>query len=749
MESRNSNNTNEYEEGVFTLESILAEYKSNALISGEKKTPKEKLDKQTEELLNGMKSYTDGTQSDLFQDDVTAADAENILESSSAEAENEDMEMLEKEFFGVGEFKRERVTDGLAEDAESGEIAAAPEYESDKNDDNTVNEDSEAEYSSLVRERNKKDKHDKTKTRRSRFMAAHTAQRPDKRKKASAVHNSEELESENANANEPELEPAEASRIYGATLNSMFTRGLAASIIGAIMLYLTVAFKFGFSVPAFMKQNSGAYAAVLLILHLVVMLLCVDVLIAGLKDILKLKPGAESLILVSCVVSIIDSAAVIIKGSASYGVPFSGVSALSLVFAIWGIRYRRSGMRTSLSTASVSAAPYVVTAKENLIDNGTVIVKRIGGTSGFTSLTETPDLGEKVYQLASPLMIIASLVLAVLATIVRGRAETFLHSWSAMSAVCAQFSIMFVFGLPFSITAKKLMRSGAAIAGWAGANTISKAFGVIVKDEDVFPKGTLTLNGIRMFGSASMQDTVSYTGSIIIASGSGLSGVFRDLLRQQGCPLLNVEGISCYEAGGIGATIGTDSVLVGTAGFMNLMGIRLPQELNVKNAVFTSINGELAAVFAVNYTPISSVQNALVLLLHTKISTIFAVRDFNISPIMLTQKFKISDDRLEFMPVGERFKLSGRIEQSGEPLAVLCREGLGPMAESVTGGKRLVKVVKYCTALSVVGSVLGLLIMFYLCWSNAFSAASAVNTVLYMLMWLIPVILIGNSSGMY
>lgn len=43
-------------------------------------------------------------------------------------------------------------------------------------------------------------------------------------------------------------------------------------------------------------------------------------------------------------------------------------------------------------------------------------------------------------------------------------------------------------------------------------------------------------------------------------------------------------------------------MLVGSAAFMNLMDIPLPQGLNVKSAVFCAINGELAGIFALSYS---------------------------------------------------------------------------------------------------------------------------------------------------
>jgi hypothetical protein len=65
---------------------------------------------------------------------------------------------------------------------------------------------------------------------------------------------------------------------------------------------------------------------------------------------------------------------------------------------------------------------------------------------------------------------------------------------------------------------------------------------------------------------------------------------------------------------------------------MTSHGIRMPQKLNVRNAVFTAISGVLVGIFNVNYVPVTSVQDALVTLLRSKRYPIFAIRDFNITP---------------------------------------------------------------------------------------------------------------------
>ena len=87
---------------------------------------------------------------------------------------------------------------------------------------------------------------------------------------------------------------------------------------------------------------------------------------------------------------------------------------------------------------------------------------------------------------------------------------------------------------------------------------------------------------------------MAYTATLIRDSGCGLDKVFHDLLRAQGAIYRHADRLCCYEGGGLSANIRGDQVLVGSSAFMNLMEVTLPQGLNIKNAVFCAIEGELA-----------------------------------------------------------------------------------------------------------------------------------------------------------
>ena len=74
--------------------------------------------------------------------------------------------------------------------------------------------------------------------------------------------------------------------------------------------------------------------------------------------------------------------------------------------------------------------------------------------------------------------------------------------------------------------------------------------------------------------------------------------------------------------------------------------------------------------------------------------------------------------------------------------AVLTREGFGPFAEAVTGGKLLKSSAFVATIVSVVSAAFGVLIMFYLCWMGAFISARPGNLILFMILMLAAVLIV-------
>lgn len=548
----------------------------------------------------------------------------------------------------------------------------------------------------------------------------------------------------NTRAEEPEEEVAEpkprkAYKFYGRQVRALNIRCLIAAVLCIVLVYIS----YGMPVFGALRDDIRIASLMCLLLELVVMLVGLDVFTNGVISLVRGRPGAESLAAVSCILAALDAVVIAVTENAEVGLPFCAVSALAVFFAILGARLTCVGYRSTFHALALGKNPYVITAERGIDDSGSALMKSRISSKGFINRSETSDFGEKSYRLFAPFLLIASVVLAVLASVARGRPEDFFHTLAAITAVSSSFSIFIAFALPFSITARQLQKSGAAVAGYAGLSDIGRSRRIVITDNDVFPPGTISIDEIRILEGGYTDKVVSFTGSVLAASGAGPASAFTELMRRNAFSMQRVEDFAAHEGGGVTATVRGEIVYVGNTAFMNLMGIRLPQKLVAKNAIFTAISGVLVGIFTIKYTPVIPVQDALTTLLRTRRYPIFAIRDFNMTPLLIRQKFKMPTDGFDFPSFAERYRISSASPEEGSQIAaVLVRDGLAPMIAISDRGKRTYRAIRFAVSLSLAGSVLGALLMFFLCWSASFDAASVSNMMSFMFLWLVPVLVL-------
>jgi len=533
----------------------------------------------------------------------------------------------------------------------------------------------------------------------------------------------------------PDTPPQELARRYATGIKSMRLRSvflLLLSVLAAVQLIVPAA-GYVFVPPIGDQIVQSWFAAGAMGLGL---LLGIDVILAGLVNLFKGKPGMDTLCAFGCIFTLADGIVLALTGSER--LPFTAAALTGLYFLLLGSYHKKCAQRLSCRTAAASASPYRVTLDEGKWNGRDTYSKWSGDAAGFGSQIQQEDGAARIYRFFCPILLLCAAVFSLY--IAATRTHEALWCASAVFTVCAAFGGTIAYGRSFHLAARRLNQSGAALAGWPGIVGSRRADRVLITDTDLFPPGYVELNGFKVLGDLPMERVVAYTATMIRDSGSGLTKLFHDYLRTLGGLMRNSERLCCYEGGGLSATIRGDQVLVGSAAFMNLMDIPLPTGLNVKNAVFCAINGELAGIFALNYFLPDTVFPALDAIIREDVGPVLATRDFNLIPAMLQQRFKLSADRMDFPPVERRRELSSPDQPHGDTLAaILCREGLYPFAEAVVCAKRLRKATRLGALLCCVSSGLGLLLTGYLVYVSAFGSLSPLNLLLYLLMWLLPV----------
>jgi hypothetical protein len=486
----------------------------------------------------------------------------------------------------------------------------------------------------------------------------------------------------------------------------------------------------------------------MVLLQTLVMLCGIDILGKGLSDLLRLKPGAETLAALSCFSSLLHIGSIVLRSTASEGslfyqsvgfLPYSAVSAVSVVFALWGAGHRYAGYARTYKTAAAPEQPCdCIVSEEKLWGGMSGFSRHAAVPDDFVAQTEAPDVVSRVTRFFTPLLIVASVVLAMLAASYHKDGQYFFWAFSAFCCACVPMTTFCSYPFVFSRISARLSHMGAAIAGWMGAVETSRGIVVVLEDGDLFPSGTLALNGLKILGDHSFESVISYSASLLRASGSGLFKALEGAVREQPGYLRAVTAPEAFE-GGISGSIGGNRIMIGTLNFMHSMGIQVPPELSSKSAVFTSVNHDLAGVLAISYTPSTQVKGALMLLEQQKMTNVLAVRDINITPTLLRDKYGINPDLPEFPIIEERLQLSDpRRPYHGKIAAVLARDGLCPYAEAVIGGQRLHRFTMINLCIHLCSIIAGMLVVFFFTSQARASAASSVspgNLLLFMFVW--------------
>ena len=536
-----------------------------------------------------------------------------------------------------------------------------------------------------------------------------------------------------------EMQPDKAARFYDKHIAGLRLRTRIAFVLCVLMAYIS----YGLPVPGALA-DVGVKSAVCLIMMISVMFCGLDIITTGIMSIVRFKLHASALIVVSCLLCMID--AFLSAASVSEKVvPFCVIPALTIAFTLLGSVMNARSNKIILNTAAASKHPYVVTAESELSGGDITLVKGRKPIDGIVRRTEEDGPDESVFGVLTPYFVVAALVLSIIAAVISKSFSSFAHILSGIFVCAAPIAMLLTFPLPFFISIKSLIRSGSTIAGWSGLYDIGKAKHLIVTDGDLFPKGCVKISRTRVFAGMEPERIISFAGSIISASGSAMVHPFTELMRKAGGGLMPVEAFSVHESGGLTAMIDGEDVYCGNAAFMRLMGVILPEKYVLNNVVYIAVAGVICGVFEMEYIASDAVKSALEELVGSDRHAIFAVRDFNITPSMLSVKFDMPTDGFDFPPYSERYAISGaEPSEASKPAALISREGLSALVSLADHGKMLFSRIRLSVMLSVVSAVIGMLVMFILSLSALPSVVTALS---YLLAWLLITVILGFSIG--
>ena len=532
--------------------------------------------------------------------------------------------------------------------------------------------------------------------------------------------------------------PEAAYKFYTKSVKKTGGRAPLSTALCLPAAYLTLAAVYGWPLPGFVTDIVNYLLAGLLILQLIV---CYDVVFRVFYDLSCGKLRAEGLVLVAALFTGADA----LVGAS--GVAYCAVPMLGLCFGLWGLCQRNAAMRRTVKILATAQEPDCVITAENHWNNLNCTLQTSRPLDGFILDLEDTDLAQAFMGIYAPAAVALCLVLGVIASLHSG--SSFLSTVSAILCGATPVAGVICFSRPFANLAKNLSHSSAALCGWTGALAADGTDAVIVTDQDLFPEGSVTQSGVKVYNDYSPSQVVSYAATVLAQDGGRLYDAVLPLLENLHGQTYDCGDYRTYEGGGLGAEVRSNIILVGSMSFMRLMGVPLPDGAAVRQAVYVSINAELAGIIAIHYEAAPSVRAALQTLLDCRgLKTVLATRDFLITPAFVKQCFRLKSNRFVYPSMAERSQLAQKAPASRElRAAVLSGPGLRSLARALVGGRQLYNLTRINLGCCLFSGVLGLALLFYLTFTGAVYSLNPANVLLYAAVWSLPPLLISRWVG--
>ena len=427
-------------------------------------------------------------------------------------------------------------------------------------------------------------------------------------------------------------------------------------------------------------------------------------------------------------------------------VPFCAAFCLEVLMCLWSEYQKRATELLQMDTLRKATRLTRVAKAPDCHEGRPGFFVSEGEPEDFMDVYRIPSTPEKNLNLYALLALIASVAVAVAAGI-KGGLQAGIHTWSAAILAACPATMLISQTRPLHTLQRRLYRFGSVLCGWDGAKAAAGKAAVPLSDEDLFPAGSVKINGVKFYSPRNPDTIIAYSTAVMSASGSCLAPLFEHMLKSRKAQVYEVEEFKTYGDAGLGAIICGESVLVGTQEFLRDMGIELPAGTKVSQAIYVSIDGEFSCVFALAFGKLKGVSAGLgALCRQRRLSPVLASCSFLLSESFIHSKFGVDTRRIAFPSPQEREQLAAwqPAPESCVSCALTTQEGLTGAAFAITGARNLRTASIAGAAVHIFGGLVGLAAVLILTIFNRVDLLTPANLLLLELIWAVPGLLLSE-----
>lgn len=420
-------------------------------------------------------------------------------------------------------------------------------------------------------------------------------------------------------------------------------------------------------------------------------------------------------------------------------VPICAAFTLEVMMSLWGTYHRRTTEMGMMDTMRKAIRLHSVVKCDDYYEGGSAIQQGEGQVEDFMDHYQEVSGPEKVQNIYALVVLIVSIGIAVAAGILHGISlGVQILSTTLLVAMPASFFISLT--RPMAVLERRLHELGTVLCSWKGVVGLSKKCLYPLSDADLFPAGSVKMNGVKFYGDRDPETIIAYAASLMRANGGGLAPIFEQLLSSRNGIRYTAENVQFYGNGGIGGEINDEPVLMGTLDFLKEMGVEIPDGTMVKQAVYVSVDGDLSGLFAITYNRVRQAASGMATICSSRrIRPVIIAKDFVLTAGFLKEMFGLRPRRTVFPSHAESIALAAKQADPDAPaLALTTQEGLASVAYAITGARALRTACRLGVTVHLIGGILGMLIMAALAVLGSTTLLTPIHILLYQLVWMIP-----------
>lgn len=379
--------------------------------------------------------------------------------------------------------------------------------------------------------------------------------------------------------------------------------------------------------------------------------------------------------------------------------------------------------------------------------------KKTSFLRNFLEISYAPDPAQTSGTALTPICLIFSLLLCMVSMLIYKDFYMGISVFAAACCVAVAMGNMISANGPINKLCKKIRRSGAMVSGYKAIKEMAKVNSIMVDSSDLFPAGTVVLEGVRTYGGDDEDECMKLTVALLTKVGGTLSDVMGQIAQDDLEQLPEVSNIVYEDEYGVTASVDGKKMLIGNRTLLLNHNVLAPERDEVikytaegKKVIFVAIENRLRAMLILSYKTDKRKATELKRLEENGISILIRSTDPNITLNMVSMMFDISKSSINIIAgdLGQDYNslVNTTIRKENAFVATKGRiESLMAVISSCASQKSVVSLI---VAVQVVGIILGLTLITILTVSQEFSLLSSLNLLAYQIFWVLASLLISR-----